>query len=56
MGVLEVIERCSGPTVRANDALVLVFSDPVLDSLNRHSLAGQYLDLEVGALVFQLLI
>ena len=51
VGSFEVIERCGGPTVGANDSLVLVLSNPIFNSLNRHSLARRHLNLEVGALV-----
>ena len=56
MGVLEVVEGCGCPTVLANHAFVLIFADPVFDSLDRHALAWHYLDLEVGALVLELLV
>ena len=56
VGVLEVVEGCGCPTVLANHAFVLIFADPVFNSLDRHALAWHYLDLEVGALVLELLV
>ena len=56
MRILVVIQWRCHPTVRLDDALALVLLDEVLDSLHGHTLPGQHLDLEVGALVLQLLV
>jgi len=56
MGVLKVINRCCSPRVRADDVLTLVLSNEILDGLYGHALTRRHFDLEVGALVLELLV
>lgn len=56
VSVFEVIERGGCPTMRSYNSFVLILANKVLDSLNRHALSRQDLDLEIWSLVLELLI